>query len=368
MQRKLDIGTTISQVFATYGAQAAVLLPAAAVIFIPLAIISGILRNNGSIILGLLATLVSIVGTYWYAGIVVNAVRDIRDGRRDLSLGELFAASAPYILPLFGAAVIFGICVFVSAIFFVIPGIVLGVFWCLFAPAIVVERVGVFRSFGRSIELVKGNWWAIFAVFLLFLLMLIVAAIVLGAIFFAIIDSVAGRIIADAITNILFAPDQHLGRFLMKTTGRTDGNMVLYPGSCMVHEIFSEKEIVRLKMENPDAQVLAHPECEERVLSHADFIGSTSALIKKAVESPARRFIIATEPGVIHEMQKRAPDKEFIPAPAEGGCACNQCPHMRKNTLERVYLALRDLTPRLELPESLRLAALRPMEKMLSLS
>ncbi|MFN8130004.1 MAG: hypothetical protein U0R70_00480 [Solirubrobacteraceae bacterium] len=206
MQRKLDIGTTISQVFATYGAQAAVLLPAAAVIFIPLAIISGILRNNGSIILGLLATLVSIVGTYWYAGIVVNAVRDIRDGRRDLSLGELFAASAPYILPLFGAAVIFGICVFVSAIFFVIPGIVLGVFWCLFAPAIVVERVGVFRSFGRSIELVKGNWWAIFAVFLLFLLMLIVAAIVLGAIFFAIIDSVAGRIIADAITNILFAP------------------------------------------------------------------------------------------------------------------------------------------------------------------
>lgn len=206
MQRKLDIGTTISQVFATYGAQAAVLLPAAAVIFIPLAIISGILRNNGSIILGLLATLVSIVGTYWYAGIVVNAVRDIRDGRRDLSLGELFAASAPFILPLFGAAVIFGICVFVSAIFFVIPGIVLGVFWCLFAPAIVVERVGVFRSFGRSIELVKGNWWAIFAVFLLFLLMLIVAAIVLGAIFFAIIDSVAGRIIADAITNILFAP------------------------------------------------------------------------------------------------------------------------------------------------------------------
>lgn len=206
MQRKLDIGTTISQVFSTYGAQAAVLLPAAAVIFIPLAIISGLLRNNGSIILALLATLVSIVGTYWYAGIVVNAVRDIRDGRRDLSLGELFAGSAGYILPLFGAAVIFGICVFVAAIFFVIPGIVLGVFWCLFAPAIVVERTGVFRSFGRSIELVKGNWWAIFAVFLLFLLMLIVAAIVLGAIFFAIIDSVAGRIIADAITNILFAP------------------------------------------------------------------------------------------------------------------------------------------------------------------
>lgn len=206
MQRKLDIGTTISQVFSTYGAQAAVLLPAAAVIFIPLAIISGILRNNGSIILGLLAWLVSIVGTYWYAGIVVNAVRDIRDGRRDLSLGELFAASAPYILPLFGAAVIFVVCVAIGLFFVVIPGVVLLVFWCLFAPVIVVERVGVFRSFGRSIELVKGNWWAIFAVFLLFLLMLIVAAIVLGAIFFAVIDSVAGRIIADAVTNILFAP------------------------------------------------------------------------------------------------------------------------------------------------------------------
>jgi hypothetical protein len=206
MQRKLDIGTTISQVFSVYGAQAAVLLPAAAVIFIPLAIISGILRNNGSIILGLLATLVSIVGTYWYAGIVVNAVRDIRDGKRDLSIGELFAASAPFILPLFGAALIFAICVFFASLLFLIPGIILGVFWCLFAPAIVVEKAGVFRSFGRSIELVKGNWWAIFAVFILFLLMLIVAAFVLGLIFYAIIDSVAGRIIADAVTNIIFAP------------------------------------------------------------------------------------------------------------------------------------------------------------------
>jgi quinolinate synthase len=165
---------------------------------------------------------------------------------------------------------------------------------------------------------------------------------------------------------ILFAPDQHLGRYLMKKSGRT--NMVLYPGSCMVHEIFSEKELVNLKLTHPDAVVLAHPECEERVLAHADFIGSTSALIKRAIESPARKFIIATEPGVIHEMRKRAPDKAFIPAPAEGGCACNQCPHMRKNTLEKVYLALRDLTPELLLPEELRLRALRPIEKMLSLS
>jgi quinolinate synthase len=165
---------------------------------------------------------------------------------------------------------------------------------------------------------------------------------------------------------ILFAPDQHLGRYLMKKTGRT--NMVVYPGSCMVHEIFSEKEIVNLKHANPDALVLAHPECEERVLSHADFIGSTSALITKATESDALKFIIATEPGVIHEMQKRAPYKVFIPAPAEGGCACNECPHMRKNTAEKVYLALRDLLPELILPEDLRLKALAPIEKMLSLS
>ena len=165
---------------------------------------------------------------------------------------------------------------------------------------------------------------------------------------------------------ILFAPDQHLGRFLMKKTGRT--NMVCYPGSCMVHEIFSERELVRLKVEHPDAVVLAHPECEERVLMHADFVGSTSALIKQAVDQPALKFIIATEPGVIHEMQKRAPHKQFIPAPAEDGCACNQCPHMRKNTLEKVYLALRDLQPELVLPEDLRERARRPMEKMLSLS
>jgi len=165
---------------------------------------------------------------------------------------------------------------------------------------------------------------------------------------------------------ILFAPDQHLGRFLMRRTGRT--NMVLYPGSCVVHETFSDKALVQLKHEHPDALVLAHPECEERVLAHADFIGSTSALIQQAVASSAARFLIATEPGVIHEMKKRAPGKEFIPVPADNGCACNECPHMRKNTAEKVYLALRDRTPELILPEDLRNAALRPLQKMLSLS
>ena len=165
---------------------------------------------------------------------------------------------------------------------------------------------------------------------------------------------------------ILFAPDQHLGRYLMKKTGRT--NMVVYPGSCQVHEIFSERELVRLKLDHPAAHVLAHPECEERILAHAHFVGSTSALIKYAVDSAATELIIVTEPGVIHEMQKRAPNKTFIPAPAEGGCACNECPHMRLNTPEKVYLALRDLTPELTLAEDLRLAAKAPIDKMLSLS
>ncbi len=165
---------------------------------------------------------------------------------------------------------------------------------------------------------------------------------------------------------ILFAPDQHLGRYLMKKTGRT--NMVVYPGACQVHEIFSERELVRLKLDHPSAHILAHPECEERILSHAHFVGSTSALIKYAVDCSASELIIVTEPGVIHEMQKRAPNKTFIPAPAEGGCACNECPHMRKNTPEKIYLALRDLTPQLILPEDLRLAAKAPIDKMLSLS
>ena len=165
---------------------------------------------------------------------------------------------------------------------------------------------------------------------------------------------------------ILFAPDQHLGRYLAKKTGRT--NMVVYPGACQVHEIFSERELHRLKLDHPAAHVLAHPECEERILAHAHFIGSTSALIKYAIETSATELIIVTEPGVIHEMQKRAPGKTFIPAPAEGGCACNECPHMRKNTPEKLYLALRDLTPELILPEDLRLAAKKPLDKMLSLS
>jgi quinolinate synthase len=144
--------------------------------------------------------------------------------------------------------------------------------------------------------------------------------------------------------------------------------MVLWQGSCLVHETFSEKKLIGLKTRHPDAQIIAHPECETPVLKMADFIGSTSALLKYSVDSPAREFIVATEPGIIHQMEKAAPGKTFIPAPPNGNCACNECPFMRLNTMEKLYLALRDLKPAIEMTEDLRLAALRPIERMLELS
>lgn len=166
-------------------------------------------------------------------------------------------------------------------------------------------------------------------------------------------------------TPIVFAPDQHLGRWVMKQTGRP---MVLWPGSCLVHELFNEREIVHLKHVHPGAVVLAHPECDERVLAHADYIGSTSGILSQVVTNSATTFLIATEPGIIHQMQKLAPGKTFIPAPAGNGCACNTCPFMRLNTLEKVYLALRDLTPEITLDEQLRARAEKPLRRMLEIS
>lgn len=164
---------------------------------------------------------------------------------------------------------------------------------------------------------------------------------------------------------IIFAPDRNLGRYVMQQAER---EMVLWQGSCMVHEIFSEKKLVQLKIAHPNAEVIAHPECEEAVLRHADFIGSTSALLKYTQESPIDRFIIATEPGIIHQMQKARPQKEFIPAPPMNNCACNECPHMRLNTLEKLYLAMKHKSPEITMPEKVRLAALRPMQRMLEMS
>jgi quinolinate synthase len=165
---------------------------------------------------------------------------------------------------------------------------------------------------------------------------------------------------------IVFAPDKHLGRFVMKQTGR---DMVLWQGTCIVHETFSEKKIIDLQLRHPDAELIAHPECEEPILKRAKFVGSTTALVKYAISSPARTLIVATEEGVLHAMRREAPNKTFIPAPPEDeSCACNQCPHMRRNTLEKLYLCLRDLQPRLEMDEALRLRAKQPIDKMLELS
>ncbi|MBD1854319.1 quinolinate synthase NadA [Leptolyngbya boryana CZ1] len=164
---------------------------------------------------------------------------------------------------------------------------------------------------------------------------------------------------------IIFAPDRNLGKYVIEQTGR---DMVLWQGSCMVHETFSEKKMVQLKIQHPDAEVIAHPECEEVVLRHADYIGSTTALLNYCQKSDRQSFIVVTEPGIIHQMQKAAPDKQFIPAPPLNQCACNECPHMRLNTLEKLYLAMKNKTPEITLPESTRIAALRPIQKMLAMS
>jgi quinolinate synthase len=164
---------------------------------------------------------------------------------------------------------------------------------------------------------------------------------------------------------VLFAPDKNLGRYLEKKTGRT---MVNWQGVCIVHETFSLRKLIALKERHPKALVIAHPECEEQVLAMANYIGSTTALLNFAVASPEQEFIVATEAGVLHQMQKKAPGKTFIPAPPEANCACNECPFMRKNTLEKVYLSLRDLTPRIEMPAELIARARVPIDRMLALS
>jgi len=164
---------------------------------------------------------------------------------------------------------------------------------------------------------------------------------------------------------ILFLPDRYLGSFLNNKTNR---NMLLWNGTCQVHEIFSEKELIRLKTRHPEALVLAHPECDENILRHSDHIGSTTSIIKFAHDSKLEKFIIATEPGVIHQMEKESPQKTFIPLPSNDGCACNECPHMRLNTLEKIVNALENMEPEIKINEELRLKALKPIERMLALS
>ncbi len=166
---------------------------------------------------------------------------------------------------------------------------------------------------------------------------------------------------------VVFAPDRHLARWVAKQAGRDD--LVIWPGSCVVHEQFSAKELAKLRVRHPDAEVLAHPECDVAVLDQADLIASTTGIIQRAVDSPAKTLIIATEDGVFHSIRELAPDKELIQAPGiDESCACNRCPYMRLNTLEKLYLCLRDLQPEVTIPDDLRVKALRPIERMLELS
>lgn len=164
---------------------------------------------------------------------------------------------------------------------------------------------------------------------------------------------------------IIFAPDKNLGKYLIRKTGR---EMKLWQGSCIVHETFSERKIIKLKTEYPKAKIIAHPECEETVLDYSDFIGSTSALLKYVQEDSANEFIVATEPGIITQMKKKCPDKTFITAPPEASCSCNECPYMKLNTMEKLFLCMRDKTPEITMDEDLRVKALKPILRMLEMS
>jgi len=164
---------------------------------------------------------------------------------------------------------------------------------------------------------------------------------------------------------IIFAPDINLGRYLVKKTGR---DMVLWNGSCMVHEIFSAEKITKLMMRHPEAKLIAHPECEEHILERADFIGSTTGLLNYTQENPAKEFIVATEAGILHQMQKASPDKVFVPAPPNNTCACNECPHMKRNTMEKLYLCMKYEQPEIILPEWVIEKGVASIDRMLKIS
>jgi quinolinate synthase len=164
---------------------------------------------------------------------------------------------------------------------------------------------------------------------------------------------------------IIFGPDKNLGAYVAKKTGR---NLVLWNGACMVHEIFSREKITKLKERHPNAKLLAHPECEDVILQMADYIGSTTGILKYATNNPATEFIVATEAGILHQMQKDNPTKKFFPAPPNNTCACNDCPHMKRNTLEKLYLCLKNEMPEITVPEHIIARAVKPIERMLEIS
>jgi len=183
-----------------------------------------------------------------------------------------------------------------------------------------------------------------------------------------IVTSSNARIIVESFPKdqpIIFAPDKNLGAYINKVTGR---NMLLWDGACMVHEIFSLEKITKLKIRHPEAKLIAHPECEEPVLKIADYIGSTTGLLKYTKTDDAKEYIVATETGILHQMMKSSPEKTFIPAPPNNNCACNDCPHMKLNTLEKLYLCMEYEVPEITMEEELRLAAKKPIDRMLEIS
>lgn len=165
--------------------------------------------------------------------------------------------------------------------------------------------------------------------------------------------------------SIFFAPDRNLGRYLIKKTGR---DMLLWEGSCIVHETFSLRKLIQLQLEHPDAELIAHPECEAPILERAEFIGSTSGLLRYVQTAKARKFIVATEPGILHQMRKYAPDREYIAAPPEASCACNECPYMKLNTMEKLYLCMKNRAPEIVLDKDIMEKALIPIQRMLAMS
>ncbi|HOZ69336.1 MAG TPA: quinolinate synthase NadA [Chitinophagaceae bacterium] len=183
-----------------------------------------------------------------------------------------------------------------------------------------------------------------------------------------IVTSSNARVIVESFPKeqkIIFAPDKNLGAYINKVTGR---NMLLWNGACMVHEIFSLEKITKLKTRHPKAKFIAHPECEEPVLRLADYIGSTTGLLKYTETDDAMEYIVATETGILHQMMKASSQKTFIPAPPTNNCACNDCPHMKLNTLEKLYLCMKYELPEINMDEELRLAALKPIKRMLEIS
>lgn len=177
-------------------------------------------------------------------------------------------------------------------------------------------------------------------------------------------ETILSQIPADQ--KIIFGPDRHLGGYLNRKFGR---DMLLWPGVCIVHEAFSETELLKLKAQHPGAPVAAHPECPPHIIDHADYVGSTSGILQYAKTMEGDKLIVATEPHIIHQMEKALPNKAFIGAPgADGNCNCNICPYMALNTLEKLYVALRDLEPRIEIEEGLRLRAKKSLDRMLEMA